>query len=246
MHRTAKLFSTSNRRFRGVHAATCVLVLAGCSLDPIQEEPGPAAGAPSAGTGPTPSAGAAPVAGSLSEGGAPGVAGAPPVAGQVQSVAGMTSTGGSGEGTAGMTSAGGTSAGAPATGAGAPSTGGSAAGAMAMGPAVPPPACVTMAIAAKCSMACHTPATVAASGNLDLTGDFAARLIDKAATYGGITNMAECTPGAKLIDITMSANSVFLKKINGTQGTCGLPMPVGVPLTAAEKTCLQSWVAGMP
>lgn len=222
----------------------CLLLLVGCSLDPIQEQPGPAAGAPTAGTPGVPTAGAPPVAGSSSEGGAPSVAGAPAVAG-VPAVAGMTSTGGTGEMPTAGTSAGGATAGAM-TGAGAPATGGSAAGAVAMGPANPPPACVSMAISAKCSTACHTMATAAASGNLDLTGDFASRLIDKPATYGGIANMAECTPGAKLIDTATAANSVFLKKINGTQGTCGLAMPVGVPLTAAEKTCLQNWVNGVP
>lgn len=103
------------------------------------------------------------------------------------------------------------------------------------------PPCVTQIITENCVI-CHSGATAAILGaDLNLEGDFVPRLVDKPATYKSVQDMAACVPGAKLIDSTTPANSVFLKKILATQN-CGVPMPQGTPLADDKKQCLSNWV----
>jgi hypothetical protein len=133
--------------------------------------------------------------------------------------------------------------GTPAATGGTPAaTGGTTAtgGTSSTGGVPPTPDCVTAAIAAKC-ISCHATATAPFFGGLDLSGDFVPRLLDKPATYMGVSDMPKCIVGAKLIDSATPANSVFLKKINAMQD-CGTVMPQTGALTPDEKTCLQNWI----
>jgi hypothetical protein len=86
------------------------------------------------------------------------------------------------------------------------------------------------------------------------------RLIDVDATHEDITCdnpdggalKVECVPAscptnAKLIDLAHPEESWLLKKLAGTQGECGVQMPMapGV-LTESERTCLEEWLYPHP
>jgi hypothetical protein len=69
------------------------------------------------------------------------------------------------------------------------------------------------------------------------------RIKDVPATNSGITgDKSGCGAGALLINSTTNAESVMLKRIKGTQGTCGTQMPLGVPLNATDSKCLEDWI----
>jgi len=85
------------------------------------------------------------------------------------------------------------------------------------------------------------------SSMLDLKSDgFTARLKDVPAKHTDIvapmTN-ANCPKGDKLIDTSNPSASWLLKKIDGTQGDCGTAMPSTAPLAAADKSCVEMYVA---
>jgi hypothetical protein len=85
------------------------------------------------------------------------------------------------------------------------------------------------------------------SAGLDLKTDgFTARLLNIPATHTDIvapmTN-ANCPKGDKLIDSSNPSASWLLKKIEGTQGDCGTPMPQTGQLSMAQKTCLETYIA---
>ena len=165
-----------------------------------------------------------------------GTTGGSSTTGGTESTGGVVSTGGTATG--GTPATGGTTGGtAPTTGGTAPTTGGtSSTGGT---PAVP--ACVSAIVTGKCTV-CHFAGAPVSFASLDLSGDFVPRILDKNATFGGVTDMSGCPTGAKLIDSTTPENSWFLKKLNGGQGTCGTAMPQTGPLTADEKTCVQNWI----
>jgi hypothetical protein len=84
----------------------------------------------------------------------------------------------------------------------------------------------------KCG-ACHSASL--ASGSLDLTSEgAAARLIGQASHCAGVTK--------PLVDSASPGTGFLFDKLSPSPG-CGTPMPSGgVPLTAAEVTCLKSWL----
>ncbi len=136
----------------------------------------------------------------------------------------------------------------PAVG-GASSTGGSGTG------GAVPSACEVSCIKdifqkqpALCKL-CHTTKTTADGGlqssglNLEADG-FTDRLKNVAAKHTDLPMGKDtCTPGDKLIDTATPANSWLLKKIHGEQGNCGDPMPSTGTLSAAQKTCIEMYVA---
>jgi len=54
---------------------------------------------------------------------------------------------------------------------------------------------------------------------------------------------ADCPTGDKLIDTANPSASWLLKKIQGTQGSCGTPMPSTGTLSASQKTCMETYIA---
>jgi hypothetical protein len=116
------------------------------------------------------------------------------------------------------------------------------------GGAVPPlPACAKTVLYNSCSLACHNKNLVSAptaSGGLDLSGDdVGMRIKDAPATNLGVMgDKSGCGMGALLINSTNNAESVMLKRIKGTQGTCGTPMPLGNTLNATDLKCLEDWI----
>ncbi len=90
---------------------------------------------------------------------------------------------------------------------------------------------------------CHT--GVLKLGDLDLeTPGYTARLKNVPAKHTGFTTpKTDCPPAAKLIDTENPANSWLLKKIRNEQKTCGTVMPQAGALTAAQQTCLETYVA---
>lgn len=91
---------------------------------------------------------------------------------------------------------------------------------------------------------CHSAAGLQSSGlNLEADG-FTARLKDVPAKHGDLPMGKDtCTPGDKLIDTATPPNSWLLKKIHAEQGNCGDPMPSTGSLSAAQKTCIETYVA---
>jgi hypothetical protein len=127
---------------------------------------------------------------------------------------------------------------------GTPTAGGTAGG-MGGGMVPPVPACA-QSILVTCT-ACHNTGAVgfpALSGSLDLSGDnVGIRLKDAPATNAGVMgDKSGCGMGALLINSTTNAESVMLKRIKGTQGTCGSRMPTTGPLPDAEIKCLEDWI----
>jgi hypothetical protein len=137
---------------------------------------------------------------------------------------GITSTGGT-TGAGGTTSTGGT---AGPTGGAAPSM-------------VTLDACVKNVFSTQCT-ACHSTALKDSFGGLDLSGDAViTRLKDVAATHKGVSNPTACVSGALLINSANPAESVLLKRVQGTQN-CGTPMPFAPGLTGDNLKCIQDWV----
>jgi hypothetical protein len=114
------------------------------------------------------------------------------------------------------------------------------------GGTVPPlPACAKT-ILTTCT-ACHSKAAVsipAVGGGLDLSGDdVGTRLKDALATNAGVMgDKSGCSPGALLVNSTANAESIMLKRVKGTQGTCGTRMPTTGPLSDTEIKCLEDWI----
>jgi hypothetical protein len=101
-------------------------------------------------------------------------------------------------------------------------------------------ACVNTIFADQCFI-CHG-TQLKLSGSLDFeTPGYSARLRDKPAEHVGSTP-GPCPTGDKLIDSATPANSWLLKKITGTQGSCGTVMPQAGALPAADQTCLTTYV----
>ena len=86
----------------------------------------------------------------------------------------------------------------------------------------------------KCGGApCHGAGSV--SGDFSVSLD---ALVDAPALSGGACS------GRKYIDTANPEQSLILLKL-GAGAPCGLPMPLGAPLTPNEDTCLRAWVAGV-
>ena len=101
--------------------------------------------------------------------------------------------------------------------------------------------CVKTVFSSQCT-SCHSTAAKSFYGDLDLSGDdVISRLKDIPATNKGSANMANCVPGALLINSANPAESVLLKRVAGTQN-CGNPMPFAPGLTGQNLSCIQSWV----
>jgi hypothetical protein len=138
----------------------------------------------------------------------------------------------------------------PSSTAGAPSTAGSGAGGGSSSDACEVD-CIKDVFQKQITLCklCHTAKTAAEGGlqssGLNLEGDgFTARLKDVPAKHGDLpAGMATCTAGDKLIDTSAPANSWLLKKIHAEQGSCGTPMPSTGMLSAAQKTCIETYVA---
>jgi hypothetical protein len=209
----------------GLLSATLLLSW-GCS-DGATPPPQGTGGTPTATGGTAATTGGTPAA----TGGTPAATGGTPAAtGGTPAATGGTpaATGGTPAGTGGTPAGtGGTPAGTGGTPAG---TGGTAA----------IPACVTTVFTQKCTI-CHSPSGAPVFGGLDLTGDFLPRLLDKPATNIGVTNMASCVSGAKLIDSAAPDSSVLLKRLIGPPD-CGTMMPSGTTLSSEEQACFRSWV----
>jgi len=90
---------------------------------------------------------------------------------------------------------------------------------------------------------CHSAASKANFADLDLMSDgVAMRLVGVAATTGS-TGM--CSGKGNLLDkTTLPATGILIDKIKGTQ-TCGVRMPQGGMLSAADTACLQAWANGL-
>jgi hypothetical protein len=71
-------------------------------------------------------------------------------------------------------------------------------------------------------------------------------MLDMPATYMDVLNPADCPPTAELlINRASPAESLFLKKLNGTH-SCGEQMPnAGVPITPDHLACLTAWAQGL-
>jgi len=165
-----------------------------------------------------------------------------------------TSTGGSNQGGAigqgGLTNQGGVTNQGGAPGSGGTNTGGAAG----VGPGGMPstggaqqnvamPDCAKTILATKCGNICHAVSTPV-FGSLLLAGnemDIVQRLLDVPATNDSVQNKESCVPGALLIDSANPAESVFLKRIKGTQD-CGTRMPDATGLSATEIQCIESWI----
>jgi hypothetical protein len=92
---------------------------------------------------------------------------------------------------------------------------------------------------------CHGAALKSSMLDLEAPG-YTARLKNVPAVHGDLaTGMtkADCPTGDKLIDTANPANSWLLKKIRNEQGQCGTVMPSTGTLSAAQKTCLETYVA---
>jgi hypothetical protein len=90
---------------------------------------------------------------------------------------------------------------------------------------------------------CHSAASAASFANLDLMSDgVAMRLVGVAAATG---NNGMCGGKGNLLDkTTLPATGILIDKIKGTQ-TCGVRMPQGGMLSAADTACLQAWANGL-
>ncbi len=143
------------------------------------------------------------------------------------------------------------SSGSPGQG-GAPSVGGTAGmGSGGMAPTgsggapqqnVMMPDCAKTILATQCANSCHAVSTPI-FGSLNLAGSedqVVQRLLDVPATNDSVLNKESCVPGALLINSANPAESVFLKRVKGTQD-CGTQMPTG-GLKATEIQCLESWI----
>ncbi len=135
----------------------------------------------------------------------------------------------------------------PAATAGATSTGGMSGTAGASGASCEV-ACVNDVFQMQLTLCklCHTAPPGLKSSMLDLASPgYTARLKDIPAVHGDLAmgmTAADCPKGDKLIDTAAPANSWLLKKIHGEQGNCGTPMPSTGMLTAAQKTCIETYV----
>lgn len=105
---------------------------------------------------------------------------------------------------------------------------------------------------AKCDgIFCHGGKGQVPSGGVELvtppTGmTLGQSLLNQAATYPGTAAPPTCPPATAelIINEAAPAESLLLKKINGTS-TCGDPMPpMPVTITPDEMTCITDWVNG--
>ena len=90
---------------------------------------------------------------------------------------------------------------------------------------------------------CHSNALKLGELDLESPGR-AARLKDTPAKHVQISVAgAQCPVGDLLIDSANVGESWILKKLNGTQGTCGDRMPAGSTLSPDQLSCMTAWVA---
>ena len=101
-----------------------------------------------------------------------------------------------------------------------------------------------------CSSAgCHDPSGTSASLNLTADSGLAGRLVGKNPAGGGALP-ALCAnltpPKVYLVAGSQPATGLLLDKLTSTPG-CGVRMPymTGVPLTADEIACVQSWATSV-
>lgn len=169
-----------------------------------------------------------------------GAGGAPQTSGGMAN-GGSLATGGTPSATGGSPAAGGT----PSATGGTAGTGGASGGSGgALMDLIPPaPDCVMKIVAADCTTACHTASSFKFLGNVDLTGDFVTRLKNQKPVYAFVANMAACKSDALLLDSARPQQSVFLKKVLGTQD-CGEPMPSKTLLPQDKLGCISSWLSG--
>jgi hypothetical protein len=103
-------------------------------------------------------------------------------------------------------------------------------------------ACMAAIIKATCKT-CHGTA-IKLAGTLDMeSAGYTGRLKDKLAEHAAVADATTCPKGDKLIDTATPANSWLLKKIMNQQGTCGTIMPSTGALSAADQTCVQTYVS---
>ncbi|HLV66598.1 MAG TPA: hypothetical protein VKY73_12335 [Polyangiaceae bacterium] len=129
------------------------------------------------------------------------------------------------------------------TGSGGTTGSGGSAGTAGSGGSGPDTATCWLNIVRTQCLICH--ASAATPGKIDLSGtgpQIAARLRDVPPTNDAVADPESCLPGEKLIDPNNVDNSVLLKRLNGTQ-SCGSRMPSGLSaLSAAQLTCVRTWV----
>lgn len=134
----------------------------------------------------------------------------------------------------------------PASNGGAPGAAGAGPGAGAGGAAPAQPGlnvdvtCMTAVFAKSCTIpSCHAPPVAA---NLDLDSpNVNTRLIDVVATHGSASPNTGCVANQKLIDSANPDQSWLILKLSTDGKTCGLPMPVGSPLSSDETACLKKY-----
>lgn len=100
--------------------------------------------------------------------------------------------------------------------------------------------CLTDVFAKSCTIpSCHAP-PVAAGLDLD-SPNVNTRLIDVVATHGSASPSTGCVANQKLIDSANPDQSWLILKLSTDGKTCGLPMPIGSPLTSDETNCLKKY-----
>ena len=101
-------------------------------------------------------------------------------------------------------------------------------------------------IAKNCAvLGCHIPGTASdgVSGGLDLTIDsgIRGRLVD-VFSGGTAANMSQCMGNSEpyLKGGSSPASGLLLDKMKTTH-PCGSQMPIGLPLSSTQQTCIQQW-----
>jgi hypothetical protein len=107
---------------------------------------------------------------------------------------------------------------------------------------LPVPACMTTIIGASCgNVGCH--GASAPQAGLDLvSANVSRRLINVAATHGGVAAPNGCVPGVKLIDSANPSASWLVQKLTDTK-MCGFIMPVSLmpTLTSEQIACFTQY-----
>jgi len=104
--------------------------------------------------------------------------------------------------------------------------------------------CATSSTVLAMCIVCHSATAKSAYADLDLMTDgVAMRLVGVPATTTGANGV--CGGKGNLLNkTTLPATGILIDKIKGTQ-TCGVRMPQGGMLSAADTACLQAWANGL-
>lgn len=97
---------------------------------------------------------------------------------------------------------------------------------------------------AQCKL-CHTAAGAELFKTIDFMTDPKGSLLGKPAAYadlGAVVTPSTCpTPRETLLDANNFDTSLFVTKVRGSGFACGVKMPQGFPMTAADQACILAW-----